>query len=164
MPLIVENGTGLADAEAYISVADADAYFAARANTPWAALTTDAKEAALRSATDYLEAVYGGRWKGCRMTEAQALSWPRAGVVVDGVKLDPDTIPLPLKRANAELAVRASAGTLAADQSAQVKSETVGPISVTYADGARQGTRYAIVEAMLGALLRAGGMVQLVRA
>lgn len=32
MPLIVEDGTGLPDAEAYISVADADAYHDARGN------------------------------------------------------------------------------------------------------------------------------------
>lgn len=141
MALIVEDGTGLPDAEAYISVADADAYFAARGNAAWAALTTEAKEAALRLATDYMEAEYGPRWRGNRLTAEQALSWPRGG----------EGVPEAVRRANAELAVRASAGPLLADQGPAVKQETVGPLSVTYADGARQSTRYAAVEAALRA-------------
>lgn len=141
MPLIVENGTGLPDAETYISVADADTYFAARGNAAWAALTTEAKEAALRLATDYMEAEYGPRWRGERLKAKQALSWPRG---VEGV-------PEAVRRANAELAVRASAGPLLADQGPAVKQETVGPLSVTYADGARQSTRYVAVDAALRA-------------
>lgn len=144
MALIVEDGTGLPDAEAYISVADADAYHAARGNAAWAALTTPAKEAALRLATDYMEAEYGPRWLGNRLTAEQALSWPR----------DVEGVPEAVRRANAELAVRASAGPLLADQGPAVKQETVGPLSVTYADGARQSTRYVAVEA----LLRAAGL------
>jgi hypothetical protein len=164
--LIVEDGSIVADAESYASVADADAYFAARANAAWAALATDAaKEAALRSACDYIEAVYGGRWLGDRVSDTQALSWPRSGVCVDGVEIADDAIPAQLVRANMELALKASADSLLADQSAQVTSETVGPISVTYADGARQGVKYAFVDALLGPLLGVGaGQIRVVRA
>lgn len=161
MALEVEDGTGLANAEAYISVSDADAYFTARGNTTWAALTTEAKEQALRKGADYLE---GYRWKGDRYSATQALAWPRSSVIVDGYTLDADTLPAALVRANAELALKASAGELLADVGAQVKSETVGPISVTYADGARQQTRYAAIERMLVALLFGGGMIPVVRA
>ena len=78
MSLIVEDGTGRADAESYASVSVADAYHTARGNTAWAALATTAlKEAALRKATDYLGQTYGLRWKGYRMTTTQALDWPR---------------------------------------------------------------------------------------
>lgn len=35
MSLIVEDGTGLPDAESYASVAFADAYFTARNNSAW---------------------------------------------------------------------------------------------------------------------------------
>ena len=166
MALTVEDGTGKATAESYGSVADATAYFAARGNTAWASLASDAlREAALRQATEYLDAVYAGRWKGDRYTAAQALSWPRYNVLVDGYALDADTLPTALVRATFELALRASAGELLSDAGAQVKSETVGPISVTYADGARQGTRYALVESMLSALLRVGtGQIPMVRA
>lgn len=164
MALTVEDGTGLADAESYASVADADAYWAARNGTAWDALSDPAKEAALRQATDYIEAVYGGRWKGCRYSAAQALAWPRTDVTVDGFTLDASPLPGALVRATCELAGKAAAGVLLADQGAQVKSETVGPISVTYADGARQGTRYALVDAILGALLFGAGQIPMVRA
>lgn len=157
MALVVEDGTGLADAEAYISVADADTYFAARGNATWAALTTEAKEQALRLGADYMGAVYGPRWCDDRLTATQALDWPRG---VQGV-------PEAVKRANAELAVRASAGPLLADQGAAVQSETVGPISVTYAEGARQTVRYVAVDSALsaaGLLCRGFGQIPVVRA
>lgn len=180
MALIVEDGTGLPDAESYISVADADAYFAARSNAAWAALAAPAKEAALRKAADYIGAVYGERWKGVKLGPDQALDWPRALVerkdfryaglngftMISGRYYYPsDYVPIPVARAAAELAVRAAAETLLADQGGQVKSETVGPISVTYADGARQGIRYALVDGLLAPFLGAGsGQVSVARA
>lgn len=167
MALVVEDGTGKADAESYISVADADTYFAARGNATWAAIATSAlKEAALRAATDYMEGRYGSLWKGERVDAVQALSWPRADVIVHGFALDADVVPTPVARACAELAVRASADELLADQGSQVTQETVGPISVSYAVGARQGTRYGAVDERLGPYLRGGGsgMVPIQRA
>lgn len=157
MTLEAEDGSGLPNAEAYISVADADQYFSLRGNIAWAALAEPAKEAALRLSTDYMAAVYGPRWCGERLTDTQALDWPRAGF---------SGVPEAVRRANAELAVRASAGPLLGDQGAQVKSETVGPISVTYADGARQDVKYAAVDAALRAagLLCGGGFIPVVRA
>lgn len=143
MALIVEDGSGLPNAESYISVEDADAYFSARGNASWAALTVEAKEAALRLATDYMSAAYGGKWCGKRLTDTQALDWPRTGR---------DGIPEALKRQCAELAVRASTGPLMADQGAAVQSETVGPISVTYAKGGSTGAvRYTAVDSALRA-------------
>ena len=160
MALVFDAGS--ADAEAYISVIDADAYFAARGNASWGALTTEAKEQALRKGADYLEASY--RWRGERASTTQALSWPRSGVTLDGVTVASDAVPLPIQRANAELAVRAAADDLVADEGAQVLSERVGPVAVTYAPGARQGTRYAAVESMLAPYLRGAGAVPVVRA
>lgn len=148
--LIVEDNTGLPNAEAYISVADADTYHANRGNAAWAALDTPAKEAALRKATDYMGVVYGTRWAGERLKQDQALDWPRG---VEGV---PDAV----KRASAELALRSVTSELLADQGPAVKSETVGPISVTYADGASQAQRYPYVDGLLAALLAGGGYGQ----
>jgi hypothetical protein len=161
MALIVEDGTGKADAESYISVADATAYHAARGNAAWAALASDAvREQMLRKATDYMEQAYSERWKGERATTDQALSWPRSGV--HGV--DSDVVPSAVSRACAELALRAISGDLAPDLSGQVKSETVGPISVTYADGARQQVKFQAVDSMLSALLEGSSItVKLVR-
>ncbi|SEL12141.1 hypothetical protein SAMN05216359_105273 [Roseateles sp. YR242] len=163
MALIVEDGTGLADAESYASVADADDYFTKRGNAAWPVITTDKKEALLRQATEWLGG-YTGRWAGCRVKTTQALDWPRSSVRVDGVTLAYDKVPVALVRATCELAVRASAATLTADEGAQVKSETVGPIETVYADGARQQTRYPAVEILVAPLLRSAGGIRLVRA
>ena len=72
MALITEDGTGRADAESYCSVAAADAHHAARGAAAWAALTTEAKEQALRRATDYMGQIYGPLWAGHRSLPTQA--------------------------------------------------------------------------------------------
>ena len=178
MTLIVEDGTGVTSAESYITVADADTYFSNRGNTTWAALTTTAKEQALRKGCDYLVQTYRLRWKGVRVASTQSLDWPRASVertdysysglngytTVGGVYYFPsDEVPTEVSRANAELAYRSLSADLLADVGAQVKSETVGPISVTYQDGARQSTSYKAIDAMLAPYLQAAGMISVVR-
>ncbi len=164
MPLIVEDGTGLPNADSYISVADADTHFADRGITLWATMQEVEKEQAIRRATDYMEGWYSQDWSGSRLTQAQALSWPRQGVKVDGWYLPTDQVPSLVVKACAEVAFRAAGGDLNPDLAAQVKSETVGPISVTYADGARQKPKYAAIDAMLSSLLSGGGgMIKLVR-
>lgn len=181
MALIVEDGTGKADAESFISVADANTYHTARGNSAWAALASDTvREQMLRKAADYMEQVYRMRWKGQRVTATQALSWPRAWVSredyyrtgsVPPVSIDgsfyyaSDEVPTEVARACAELALRAIDSDLAEDLGVPVTSETVGPISVTYAAGARQTKTYRAIDAMLSPFLEgAGGQLKVSRA
>lgn len=173
MSLIVEDGTGLATAESYISVTAADTYFLNRNNAVWAALQTPAKEAALRKATDYMLQAYRVRWAGMRNVATQALDWPRRYVPNRDVPqmygpspafYDFTSVPVTVANACAELALRASAADLSPDLTAQVKSESVGPISVVYADGARQDTHYKAIDAMLAPFLKAGGQMPVSRA
>ena len=172
MALIVETGAGLADAESFCSVAAADTYHEARGTTLWATMTTTEKEQALRRGTDYMEQAYRLGWAGYRKTSTQALSWPRYEVPMKDAPggygfayVADDIVPTQVVRACAEMAFRAAAGELAPDLGAQVTSETVGPISVSYAPGARQSAKFQAVEAMLAALMKASGnMVSLVRA
>ena len=152
--LIVETGAGVPGAESYLSTADADAYLTARGHAAWTEQAVDAKEAALRRATDYMEAVYGSLWLFSPATEAQGLSWPRVGWA---------GVPAPVRHACAELALRAALGPLLPDQGPAVKSERVGPLLVAYQDGARQGMRFVAVEKMLAPYLSAA-RVQAVRA
>ena len=142
MALVVETGEGLPDAEVYISVADADKYHADRGNAAWGELAEPAKEAALRRGADYLGAAYASRWCGHRLTDGQALDWPRTGH---------DGVPVAIARMNAELAMRSLTGPLMADEGAAVQSETVGPISVTYAKGNTGAVRYTAIDAALKA-------------
>lgn len=165
MALIVETGTGSATAESFASVADADAYHLARGNSTWAALATGPKEIALRKATDFMGQRYAGDWSGERVYSTQALDWPRANVCRDGFILSSATVPAEVIRACCELALKASTTALTVDEGAQVVSETVGEISVSYALGARQQTRYAAVDNILRQLLGGGsrGAIRLVR-
>jgi hypothetical protein len=182
MALIVEDGTGKADAESYISVADASTYHTARGNAAWAALASDTvREQCLRRATDYMEQVYRKRWAGTRKTTTQALSWPRSFVpredyeyaglngytVIGGNYYYPDDeVPQEVKNACAELALKASTDTLAPDIEQRVKREKVGPLEVEYADYSPAFTQYRAIDNMLSPFLKAGGsasMVGLVR-
>lgn len=124
MPLVVEDGTGLVGADAYTSVADADAYFLASANATWAAATVPAKEVAIVKATRYMEKRFGTKWKGLIASSEQALGWPRRYVYDErGTELV-DQVPVQIARACAEYAVQALINPLI--------PETVYPI----ADGA----------------------------
>ena len=50
--MVVEDGTGLSNADSFVSVAYADTYFSTRGVSAWASLTN--KEALLIKATDYI--------------------------------------------------------------------------------------------------------------
>ena len=124
MPLVVEDGTGLVGADAYISVVNADTYFLASANSTWAAATIPAKEVAIIKATRYMEKRFGTKWKGLIASSEQALGWPRRYVYDErGTELV-DQVPVQIARACAEYAVQALINPLI--------PETVYPI----ADGA----------------------------
>lgn len=164
--LETEDGTGKANAESLITVADADTYFTGRGITNWATLSTTEKEQALRRATDYMEQVYGLKWKGARTTDTQALSWPRYDVCANGFDVASDVVPVVVQRGCAELALKAAAGELAPDVGRLTKRETVDVITVEYETGAAPYTRYRAVDNMLAPYLESvgGGSVKAYRA
>lgn len=138
MAFVVEDGTGLSSANAYISVAFADAYFLDRNITTWTCTNT-VKQAAIIKATDYIEARWGKRFMGrAEFPETpQALSFPRVnifdrnGYLVTG-------LPEKLKRATAEYALRAYSAELLPDPTIHesglaisAKTEKVGPLEET---------------------------------
>lgn len=104
-----EDGTGLPDSNSYVSVVDADAYFALRGITTWAAQTLESKQSALVNATQYIDVVFGSRFLGVKLTAGQALEWPRApGCNDSGI----DPFPKQLLPATCEYANIALAGSL----------------------------------------------------
>jgi hypothetical protein len=157
MALVVETGAGLANAEAYISVANADAYFLARANAAWALLLTADKEAALRKGADYMAQQYASRWQGVRVTSTQALDWPRSAVCAFGYSVAYTIVPAAVANANAELALKASTGELSPDIGRLKKRTKVGPLEVEYADNAPATTQYKAVDGMLAPYLNGTG-------
>ena len=70
--------------DTYVTVAEADTYL----RGAWSAFDTADKESALVEAARSMETL---TWKGSKTSEAQALAWPRTGVVDRyGRALDPN--------------------------------------------------------------------------
>ena len=67
----------------------------------WFAVSGEARQVALISATKWLETV---SYSGTRCTATQALAWPRSGATCDGVASSCDIIPLRIRQAEVELA------------------------------------------------------------
>lgn len=150
MAFIVEDGTGVANANSYIDVAWADTYFTDRGNTDWTDASTSAKQVALIRATDYIDVTYV--FIGIKASSEQGLEWPRSYAIdIYGEELT--GIPTILKKAVAETAVRALAGELIEDFDSQgrIKRERVeGAVEVEYGgDGALQMKSFPYIDRLL---------------
>lgn len=135
MAFVVEDGTAKADANSYVAIAEADGYFADRGITAWTGADA-VKQAALVKATDYIEGRFGQRFIGSKKTTTQALAWPRTGAA----DFADTVIPVGLRRACCEYAVRALSAALAPDLKVDASGLTVvatkkkiGPIETDYA-------------------------------
>lgn len=181
MALEVEDGTAKADAESYISVTDADTYFANRGYTLWATMSTNEKEQALRRSTDYMLQVYRLKWKGTRVNGTQALDWPRNWVlrddyefatlngaqVIGGRQYYPaNEVPQEVRNACAELAFKAAGGDLAPDIGQRTLREKVDVIEVEYDRYSPQFTQFRAIDNLLAPFLddRGGTIRRVVRA
>jgi hypothetical protein len=101
---VVEDGTGLSTANAYISVATGDTHHADRGRTDWAAATNANREMAIVRATDYIDQRFGIRFIGEKGSGSQALEWPRLSAFdKDGYLLN--GIPTQIEKACAEYAL-----------------------------------------------------------
>lgn len=165
MALLVEDGSGIAGAESYASVATASAYWAKRPQDPNAALWAAAadlvgkQDGALREAAAYLDATYGASYLGSRQTLEQGLLWPRVDratgddqPLIDGDGLPIAGLPAVIVTATIELAARAATSPLAPDATSQgwIKREKVGPLEVEYGAAGPQDGTYGFVERLLG--------------
>lgn len=169
LTLIKETGAGLADANAYATVADGDAYHDGHLYaTAWTGATATSKAAALVMASRLIDAEF--QFGGVRAIVGQALAWPRR------VCPDPDSgdmlafnaIPQLVLEAACELAREL----LIADRTAAPPGE-----GLSYQNAGGNQTGYnksdtrpiipAVVQAMLskyGSLIKSkSGAVRLVR-
>ncbi len=183
MPLVVEDGTGVAGADSYASLTAAAAYWAARPHDPnagrWTAAADPNREGALREATDYVDATWGPLFRGSRKTAAQGRLWPRverqdidpadfetiadllaAQAVTDRPLVGSDglqlaALPAQIVAATIELGARALSARLASDVSAAgwVKRRKVGPIETEYGGAGQPDGAYGVVDRLLGPLL-----------
>jgi hypothetical protein len=135
MAFVVEDGTGLDDANSGAGVGDADIYFRDRGIAAWTGTST-VKQGALIRATDYIEMRFSTRFKGEKeFPDVQALSFPRLDDNLESIG-----VPVAYQRAIFEYALRTIDGTpLAPDAtipesgiSLLSESHKVGPIEDTY--------------------------------
>lgn len=162
MTLVVEDGTGLADANAFCTVEYVTAFHALRGgNLVWTGATADERVAGVVLATDYLCDEKQFNYRGTRL--GGRLAWGRVGASFRrGATIPDGTMPRLLQDATAILAPRAIAAMRLgeslkppADRGGQIVSESLsGVSSVTYANGAPVYTVHLDVHAMLSGLLR----------
>jgi len=143
----------------YLSLSQANTWFADRPtlNSGWAALTQTAQEEALVLATDHLEQQYKGQWKGAIVSQKQLLEFPRTGLF-DSDGRDLGSVPPGMVAAICILGYKAVVDQedLCPDVApgGQPLSESVGPISSSYAKGASPLKRYVKIEGLLAPLLQ----------
>ena len=165
--LIVEDGTGKSDANAYVDLTYADAYHTLQNDgSAWASASTAEKVAAILRATTYVDMRWSfiGQLKG----NDQALAWPRVGYqpagsgfyyagpyYFDGIyplllagsqlrdadgRLVDGTVPDAVKKATAEYALRSLTVTLLPDPS----RDELQVVELTQKAGpVEQSTKYA---------------------
>lgn len=134
MALIIEDGTIVANANSYVTLAEARAYALARGVTLSA--TDSVVEILAIKSMDYLES-FDNQFKGIRKTETQALSWPRDYVYRNDNGYEYPAIPNELKNAQCQLMIDANSfdiepNRLLTDKGQRIKEKIEGAIEVEY--------------------------------
>lgn len=114
MALVVEDGTQVPGANSYATLEEFRAYLSARRIEP--DLDPEDLEARLIIAASYLNARYGHRFEGRKVSRDQPMPFPREGLDdLDGYRYDHDDIPSGIITAQLELAIRALSRNLTDD-------------------------------------------------
>lgn len=101
--LIVENGTGVVNANAYLTVEEADEILEVNIHSNWMVADEETKEKLIIWATRLLDERV--KWFGEKMFPTAWLAWPRCGVRdKEGYLLGDDRVPRQVKIATALLA------------------------------------------------------------
>lgn len=155
---LVETGIGLTGATSYVSVAEAEDYFAIDPNAadilaadleqylPWASRIIDQKT----------------QWTGSKAVATSGLRWPRSGVYdKDDIRIESNVVPKAVKDATCEVArflltYNPASGTGVEN----LKRIAVDVVEIEYQDGIGQEDWPSIIAEILAPLgtFRSGGM------
>jgi hypothetical protein len=114
MALIIEDGSVVADADSFITEAEADTILAKYGkDTVWTTKSSAEKEVLLLTAGSYLNTK--PKWCGCIVELAQTMIWPRVNMYKCGFLIGSDTVPEDIKRAQAFMAEKAIANSIFRD-------------------------------------------------
>ena len=140
MAVVIVATAKAADANSYISLADADTYFEGRVDTDaWDAAETDEQNRTLVTATNRLEQQ---DFHGTPTDSDQRLKWPRSGLTdMDSRSYGQDVIPEPVEEATCELALALVNGDLELKDTGLegFNAASVGPLRVDVYHGREAG-------------------------
>lgn len=180
MAFVVEDGTGLSNATAYISVAYFKSYHDDRRHDPPIWASDEDIQGAIVKASDFIDRRWRRKFKGQRFSVSQTLEFPR----INAYYFDGRTIagnPAEVQQATAELAMRVletssdkSKRTLVPDPEYDAKnrdiveeSVSVGPLRQTVRyrdDGVITSWReYPAIEGLLRDIVEEGSSLNLLK-
>lgn len=134
----VENGTGLAAANAYAAVETFEDHHTGRGRDYSAYADADVQVALVR-ATDYMDKRFSRRWRGDKGSGSQALCWPRsnaydnAGHLLTG--LPPQLVRAVCEYAWLALTLGTELAPVPSRTAGRITAEQVGPIRTEYGAG-----------------------------
>ena len=139
--ITVEDGSNVANANSFVTIAEARSYAVERGVSLSA--TDDDVAVQIIKAKDYLES-FANRYQGEIANEDQSLQWPRIDVYISGSEnaFPSNAIPKQLKSAQCATVLAINEGVdIMPNYSASnfVTEETVGPITTKYADPTKVG-------------------------
>ena len=154
--VVVEDGTGKTNSNSYASESELSDYAYRRGVT----VTADYSQLLIQA----MDSIEQQNFKGDKATEAQALQWPRVGVMLDGYYVDHDAIPDLLKEAQLETCLAIDGGNNPlANVPRGTKREKVADIEVEYMDGAADLVYVQAIDNKLSKLLKGGGGFRVIR-
>lgn len=161
MALIVEDGSIVANANTYNTVADARTY----ADLRGIEMPVDdaAVEAMLIQSMDFFES-YANKFIGDKKTNGQPLSWPRENVTLEGFEQPSDEIPRLVQYAQLAVAMEIAQGidpyNPTEPKGAVTEERVEGAVTVKYANSGKlmPVSAYSKSSALIQALLKNGGL------
>jgi hypothetical protein len=147
----VEDGSGIEEANSYVSVAFADDYFSVDTNFAviWAALLTADKQARLAWASRVLDQKV--LWVGAKAVTDSGLRWPRQGMVDrDGNVIADDVVPIQVQQATLEMVKVLATADLTVSQNVEyLKEIRVDVIELIWQDHAGQSQLPTLINELL---------------
>lgn len=161
MPLIIETGSIVPNADSYVTRADYITYAAARGVT---VADVDATDVTLRKAAQFIDS-HESNLKGMRVQRDQPMAFPRIGAYIDGWHWNSEEIPRQVILAQLNIALDMEAGIDPYNPPVNPNRATVaerveGAVSVQYANGgiAQKLGRTSTATALMNSLLRYSGL------
>lgn len=158
--LVVENGTGLSNANSYCNLDYALEYCTMKGYTNWQTLSEDEQKIFIIRGTEFVDNFFN--WKGVRYRQSQSMAFPRDNLY-DEDRYPVIGIPDKLKKACLEAAfLNASSGSdtlfSVKDENGDIKKQKVDSLEVEYfgnqSNVSSQSVNYTTIYDVLNKLLK----------